>query len=434
MEQFYFKTQDEQYHKLTVDYDQAAENPRKFDGFGNMVFLEQKKYRLGDQQVSNWKDFFIDQLSDEKKQANYENLTQAQLYQIWEKEQLIVFPLNIYEHSDIGINPATLHTEKETWLDGTPIEDITNSGFIYIPKNHENEQIHDYTKNHTEEQTKQWLEKNLGNEIDIYSKYINGDVYRVQHDVFDKTTLTWKENESYSDIYDYPVKLIEIEFGEVEYLTPREIQDLEETLTPEYIEKTGNDFFSEIKDCLSDFDGNLLYAQRAIFNSWKKQQSNDLFPSQNKLQALSIFLEKKGCTDPEKTISFLNETIEHKEFDPFSYQAEQEGYQTYLNVSTNPSSSNYKSRISANHALIVDSKNKRFGLLSGSYRFSGDRLPNYKDNKTLSAKQFKEKIQQLIDYGFHFEKFSGHKAQYAQGSIEQLLGNKKKTNEYTRGV
>ena len=72
MENLFFKTEDDYYHKIESDYDKYAENPRKFyENLGKMFFKEQNRNRLGDEQVSDFSDFFIGQLSsgqgDERK-------------------------------------------------------------------------------------------------------------------------------------------------------------------------------------------------------------------------------------------------------------------------------------------------------------------------------------------------------------------------------
>ena len=72
METQFFKTDDGIYHKIESDYDKNPLSPRKdFDNLGKMVFKEQSLYKLGDEQVSDFSDFFLNQLSsgqgDERK-------------------------------------------------------------------------------------------------------------------------------------------------------------------------------------------------------------------------------------------------------------------------------------------------------------------------------------------------------------------------------
>lgn len=80
----------------------------------------------------------------------------------------------------------------------------------------------------------------------------------------------------------------------------------------------------------------------------------------------------------------------------------------------------------------MDKANKRFGILSKAYTFSGDRLPSYKDKPLMTRKKFIEKINELHSYGLHFEKFTGKNASYSQGRIEDFLSGKDKKK--TRNV
>ena len=80
----------------------------------------------------------------------YKDLTEKELFDIWAEKQFFVLPINIFEHSNIALHPGTLKTRTEKWLDGSNIEDITNSGFIYASK--ENEEVQNYLKEHSEEE------------------------------------------------------------------------------------------------------------------------------------------------------------------------------------------------------------------------------------------------------------------------------------------
>jgi len=568
METEFFKTDDGIYHKIERDYDSDPLNPRKnFDNLGKMVFKEQSRYKLGDEQVSDLSDFFVNQLSggqgDERKikgkivvdiptlsealnhrvlnklyvagtdeigfhfdidkfyqdfeaqlssicdtyrklgfvddivcnipfdenhkltkkleiefestylsdyesESNfnqvidaikatidsfdvkysdeeiltsykYKDLTEKELFDIWAEKQFFVLPINIFEHSNIALHPGTLKTRTEKWLDGSNIEDITNSGFIYASK--ENEEVQNYLKEHSEEETKEWLENVFKGEIELYSQYVNGEVYTITDSVFNPKTLNWDKEQEVFSYYGSEIEYIKGNLGSGKYISLNEIQDLENTITPEFIQATGEKFIAEIQKCLSDFDGNVLYAERSVFNAWNRESKTELFPNKNKIKALGQFIKENGCDSPEKTVVFLEKRIkpsQQKAFDPFSYEAEKTGYETWLNPNSNKLASNYNSRVSPNHALIIDYQNKRFGILTGADSFSGDRLPNYKKNPLLSGKKFKEKIEKLLSEGFVFEKFTGERAEYAQGKLESFFPNKKKINskenDYERGM
>lgn len=129
---------------------------------------------------------------------------------------------------------------------------------------------------------------------------------------------------------------------------------------------------------------------------------------------------------------------QQKTFDPFSYEANTNGYyETWINPNNNKHASNYNSRVCPKHALVIDYQNKRFGILSGAYYFDADDLPSYKKNPMLSGKKFKEKIEQLLSIGFSFEKFTGLRGKHSQGKLEDFFPDKKKINskenDYERG-
>ena len=383
----------------------------------------------------------VEKINEVLSEYNLEELTEKQLFDLWAEKQFFVLPINIFEfeHSNIALHPGTLDTRTEKWLDGSFIEEITNSGFIYVPK--DNKEVQEYLKEHSEEETKQWLENIFNGEIELYSQYVNGEVYTITDSVFNPKTLNWDKEQEVFSYYGSEIGYIKNNLGSGKYISQNEIQKLENTITPEFIKATGEKFFAEIQECLSDFDGNLLYAQKSVFIAWNREAKTELFPNENKLNALSQFLKDNGCDSPEKTVVFLEKNIkpsQKKTFDPFSYEAEKEGYETWLNPNSNKLASNYNSRVSPNHALIIDYQNKRFGILTGADSFSGDRLPNYKKNPLLSGKKFKEKIEKLLSEGFVFEKFTGERAEYAQGKLERFFPDKKKINskknDYERGM
>lgn len=412
-----------------IEIDFEIKNPFLYKTAVEKINEVLSEYNLEDLKVSLHNNIFL-----------RDKLTEKQLFDIWSKHQFFVLPINIFEHSNIVLHPGTLNTRTEKWLDGSNIEEITNSGFIYVSK--DNEEVQEYLKEHSEEETKQWIEKVFKGEIELYSQYVSGEVYTITDSIFNPKTLKWDKEQKVFSYYGSEIEYIKDNLGSGKYISLNEIQDLENSITPEFIKATGEKFIAEIQKCLSDFDGNLLYAQKSVFNAWNRESKTELFPNEKKLNALSQFLKDNGCDSPEKTIVFLEKNIkpsQQKTFDPFSYEAGTNGYyETWLNPNSNKLASNYNSRVSPNHALIIDYQNKRFGILTGADSFSGDRLPNYKKNPLLSGKKFKEKIEKLLSEGFVLEKFTGERAEYAQGKLESFFPNKKKINskenDYERGM
>lgn len=410
-----------------IEIDFEIKNPFLYKTAVEKINEVLSEYNLKDLEVSLHNNVFF-----------RDKLTEKQLFDIWAEKQFFVLPINIFEHSNIALHPGTLNTRTEKYLDGSNIEEITNSGFIYVSK--DNEEVQDYLKEHSEEETKQWLENVFKGEIEEYSQYANGEVYTITDSVFNPKTLNWDEKEKVSSYYGSEIEYIKDNLGSGKYISQNEIQDLENTITPEFIKATGEKFIAEIQECLSDFDENLLYAQKSIFNAWNREAKIELFPNENKLKALNQFLKDNGCDSPEKTIAFLEKNIkpsQQKTFDPFSYEANTNGYyETWINPNRNKLASNYNSRVCPNHALVIDYQNKRFGILSGAYSFDADDLPSYKKNPMLSGKKFKEKIEHLLSIGFSFEKFTGLRGKHAQGKLEDFFPNKKKKskeNDYERG-
>lgn len=411
-----------------IEIDFEIKNPFLYKTAVENINEVLSEYNLEDLEVSLYNNIFL-----------RDKLTEKQLFDIWAEKQFFVLPINIFEHSSIALHPGTLNTRTEKYLDGSNIEEITNSGFIYVSK--DNEEVQEYLKEHSEEETKQWLENVFKGEIELYSQYVSGEVYTITDSVFNPKTLNWDEKEEVSSYYGSEIEYIKDNLGSGKYISQNEIQDLENTITPEFIKATGEKFIAEIQECLSDFDENLLYAQKSIFNAWNREAKIELFPNENKLKALNQFLKDNGCDSPEKTIAFLEKNIkpsQQKTFDPFSYEANTNGYyETWINQNNNKHASNYNSRVCPNHALVIDYQNKRFGILSGAYYFDADDLPSYKKNPMLSGKKFKEKIEHLLSIGFSFEKFTGLRGKHAQGKLEDFFPDKKKINskenDYERG-
>ena len=207
METEFFKTDDGIYHKIETDYDSDPLNPRKdFDNLGKMVFKKQLRYSLGDIQTDEFAEFFEDELKEIDSDICLNKLTEKQLFDIWSKHQFFVLPINIFEHSNIVLHPGTLNTRTEKWLDGSNIEEITNSGFIYVSK--DNEEVQEYLKEHSEEETKQWIEKVFKGEIELYSQYVSGEVYIITDSIFNPKTLKWDKEQKVFSYYGSEIEYI----------------------------------------------------------------------------------------------------------------------------------------------------------------------------------------------------------------------------------
>lgn len=518
----YFKDENNKYHKFNYEYHSDPENPRIWENLGTMVFLKQRNYKLGDEKINNYTDFFINQLTngegdeyqikgkiivdiptlEQAKENNklkelyirkdlsnfekfdtelfyqnlekeidkiytkyeeqdkihkldidlpltkdkklsdqieisystsynsvysdindeyfkqiekelldviknkfnvnfteenseikykYQNLTEEKLYDLWSERQFFILPINIYEHSDIKIYPAN--------LDFTKYENINNNGFIFVSK--ENQEVLDYLEAHSEEETKDWLYQVFESEIKLYNQYIRGEVYSATDAIFNEDLLSWEENESNIILYEDPIDYIKRSFFDIKFLSKYDMQEIENTITDNYIDYIGNKYLEEVKKTLPEYDGNIAHAQTAIYNSWNEEPNNKL-----KIKALKEYLSKNEIKN---------------NFDPF-HSKESKNYETIIKICTNPNSQCYNSTVSPEYALIIDKENKRYGLLQGPYRFNTTNLSNI--TSTKSIKKIKDKIQDLESDGYHFEKFTGNESiinAKSQGDVSSLF-------------
>lgn len=366
-----------------------------------------------------------------------DDLTESQLYDKWAETKLCVIPINIFEHSGMTCHEAslrkTLHVANDR-DDGA----IYNDGFIYVDKDNKevlNElkgeardkegNVYNRWKAKTPEETKAWAETNLRSEIKEYASYLEGNVYDVSIYEFDPKTMDWGEPVvGYNflitdDVEKYISENIEYS-GKIEAEIHSEVmKKIENTPTPEFKEACFENFKAKIKEILPEFDGNLQHAARAATIAIKDNPSSKL-----EKDALTMYMQEKGCNSPESTFKFLEESLGvkniEKEFNPY-----EPGYEVYFHTNPNPNSSNYHSKASPLHALVVDKKNKRYGLLSGSYSFSGNQFNWYQKIPDLSIKKLREKIEELESYGLKFQKFTTSAGEYSQGNPKELYPKNK---------
>ena len=366
-----------------------------------------------------------------------DDLTESQLYDKWAETKLCVIPINIFEHSGMTCHEAslrkTLHVANDR-DDGA----IYNDGFIYVDKDNKevlNElkgeardkegNVYNRWKAKTPEETKAWAEANLRSEIKEYASYLEGNVYDVSVYEFDPKTMDWGEpvvgyNFLITDDVEKYISENNEYAGKIEAEIHSEVmKKIENTPTPEFKEACFENFKAKIKEILPEFDGNLQHAARAATIAIKDNPSSKL-----EKDALTMYMQEKGCNSPESTFKFLEESLGvkniEKEFNPY-----EPGYEVYFHTNPNPNSSNYHSKASPLHALVVDKKNKRYGLLSGSYSFSGNQFNWYQKIPDLSIKKLREKIEELESYGLKFQKFTTSAGEYSQGNPKELYPKNK---------
>lgn len=131
--------------RLEVTYDDCPENPREYDNLGTMVCFH-RRYNLGDRHSFTTEDF---NSWDELEKMLYE-----------QKDAQVVLPLYLYDHSGITISTSPFSCR---WDSG-------QLGFIYISKSKVKEEGLQVDK----------VSTYLENEVDMYDKYLTGQVYEYQ--------------------------------------------------------------------------------------------------------------------------------------------------------------------------------------------------------------------------------------------------------------
>jgi hypothetical protein len=138
--------------KLIISVDEDAESPREWDNLGTMICFH-RRYDLGDKH--------------DLKRDNFNSLEELEEYLVKERKAVIIFQLNLYDHSGISISISNSYPYNDRW-------DSSRIGFIYTTK----EDIMKWfdTKRVSKEMLKK-AEEILKNEVKTYDQYLNGEVY-----------------------------------------------------------------------------------------------------------------------------------------------------------------------------------------------------------------------------------------------------------------
>jgi len=133
---------------MRIFRDEIGTDPREWDNLGNMVCLH-KRYHLGDAT-----DLKIDDFSGWSDMRDF----------IVREGAVVILPIYMYDHSGITISTTPFHCP---WDSG-------QIGFIYATKDNI---IKEKGKIKITMKVKEEVKKILLNEIDIYDKYLTGEVY-----------------------------------------------------------------------------------------------------------------------------------------------------------------------------------------------------------------------------------------------------------------
>lgn len=146
---------------LVIEYDQDPLTPRDFDGNLGYFITVDRDYRSPDnnetiQQIVKDTGDLVSSQQDHIKRIKKEIKSQL------DEKVIYIWPVVKYEHTSINYSLGTKHGF-----------DYSNNGF-YIVTDKTLEKI--YNRENTP--TKKQLEKQIQAEINLYNKYVNGDIYQ----------------------------------------------------------------------------------------------------------------------------------------------------------------------------------------------------------------------------------------------------------------
>ncbi len=347
-----------------------------------------------------------------------DDLTESQLYDKWAETKLCVIPINVHEYSGITCYEAslrkTLHVTNDR-DDGT----IYNDGFIYVNKDNEevlNElkgearnkdgNVYNKWKPKSFEETKEWAEFILRGEIKEYANYLEGNVFDVSIYELNKATLNWEEpvvgyNFLITDDVEKYIKENDEYAGKIEKEIHPEIMDkILHTPTPEFKKKVFDNYIAKIKKILPDYDNNIKYAVSALSLAMKSGGSTPL-----EREALNLYLKDNGCSAPEKTFSFLEDSVGIKNkntsvsIKPLSFSFHDSSLDCIYSKIKNPQRSDNGC---VNNLLLIDWDSKRYSFFNScSYVIDRPSALDYHKVELLSSSKAVEgRLNTLIKAGF----------------------------------
>lgn len=339
--------------------------------------------------------------------SELDKLTDSQLYERWKDTKAAVLPINLYIHSGTTCYEASV---RKTRYASNDRDDgyIYNDGFAFVDKDNEeflnelkgeardsNGKIYNQWKPKTKEEAKKWAEGVLRGEIKDYASYLEGNVHTMIMSSFDKKSLCWNEEENLSGILGSSLKESIKDYGYSPdfVLTEKQIQQIENSVNPEFKAETARLYIEEVKENLLDFDGNIKAAATSVSKLWKATKS-DIHRV-----ALNEYFKDNKLDSPEKTFSFLSEKtgITEKEKQISSINIKDENIKAYIATIKNPNRSDNGGLAKL---LLVDEMNKSFAYFnSPSYIVTKGDIVG-KVTNLGSGKRVEDKAKELSRYGF----------------------------------
>lgn len=149
----------EENKRLRVYYDDSPESPRDWDNLG-IMYCKWNRYTLGDVRIDSMEDVYLDLANRLNIEVEYKrdgDLTKKTINRV--NALCYIYPLYCIKHSGISISMSSF---ADPWDSGC-------CGVIAIIKS----QLKKECGTTSEERAKEILE----GEVDLYSKYLNGEVY-----------------------------------------------------------------------------------------------------------------------------------------------------------------------------------------------------------------------------------------------------------------
>jgi hypothetical protein len=128
------------------------DSPREWDNLGKMICFH-RRYNLGDK--------------TDLKSDRFNGWKELEEYLIKELKAVMVLPLRLYDHSGISISTSDKYPFNDEWDSG-------QVGFIFTTKKAIEES---FGRKYITPKLKRKIKSILISEVEIYNKYLNGEVY-----------------------------------------------------------------------------------------------------------------------------------------------------------------------------------------------------------------------------------------------------------------
>lgn len=171
-------------YRLTVEFDEDVESPRRWDNLGHMVCWHQR-YVLGDERrpaslmdtLQEWAGENYDDETEEMTEMEAAEFLADKVEFLADKvrENAVLIPLYLDDHSGLRMSTSPFHDPC-----GSGFVDPWGSGFVgflYASMEDTRHWLGECGKTDTLEEVRKKGEEILQGEADVYDQYLSGDVY-----------------------------------------------------------------------------------------------------------------------------------------------------------------------------------------------------------------------------------------------------------------